>query len=39
MISLYELRRTERGQTMAVSFKGAHVPKDIMSMGVHWYVA
>ena len=24
---------------MAVSFKGAHVPKDIMLMGVRWYVA
>ena len=24
---------------MAVSFKGAHVPKDIILMGVRWYVA
>ena len=24
---------------MAVSFKGAHFPKDIMLMGVRWYVA
>jgi transposase-like protein len=24
---------------MAISFKGAHCPKDIMLMGVRWYVA
>jgi len=24
---------------MAVSFKGAHVPPDIMLMGLRWYVA
>ena len=24
---------------MAVSFKGAHFPKDIILMGVRWYVA
>ena len=24
---------------MAISFKGAHFPKDIMLMGVRWYVA
>jgi transposase-like protein len=24
---------------MAVSFKGAHVPQDIILMGVRWYVA
>ena len=24
---------------MAVSFKGAHLPQDIMLMGVRWYVA
>src|SRR5215470_17851637 len=25
--------------TMAVSFKGAHFPQDIILMGVRWYVA
>jgi transposase-like protein len=24
---------------MAISFKGAHFPKDIILMGVRWYVA
>jgi len=24
---------------MAISFKGAHFPKNIMLMGVRWYVA
>ena len=24
---------------MAISFKGAHVPQDIILMGVRWYVA
>ena len=24
---------------MAISFKGAHFPPDIMLMGVRWYVA
>jgi transposase-like protein len=24
---------------MAISFQGAHVPKDLMLMGVRWYVA
>ena len=24
---------------MAISFKGAHFPQDIMLMGVRWYVA
>ena len=24
---------------MAMSFKGAHFPQDIMLMGVRWYVA
>src|SRR5712691_377623 len=27
------------GETMAVSFKGAHFPKEIILMGVRWYVA
>jgi hypothetical protein len=26
-------------ETMAVSFKGAHFPQDIILMGVRWYVA
>jgi len=25
--------------TMAISFKGAHFPQDILLMGVRWYVA
>src|SRR5262245_59702766 len=28
-----------RGATMAISFKGAHFPQDIILMGVRWYVA
>ena len=28
-----------RGQTMAVSFKGAHFPQDIILTGVRWYIA
>src|SRR5215813_6001975 len=28
-----------RGETMAVSFKGAHFPPDIILTGVRWYVA
>ena len=32
--------RKKRGsETMAVSFKGAHFPQDIILMGVRWYVA
>src|SRR5215813_2784577 len=31
--------RKRRRATMAVSFKGAHFPKDIILMGVRWYVA
>src|SRR4029453_9384360 len=27
------------GTTMAISFKGAHFPQDIILMGVRWYVA
>ena len=26
-------------ETMAVSFKGAHFPPEIILMGVRWYVA
>jgi hypothetical protein len=30
----------QRGRaTMAISFKGAHFPPDIILMGVRWYVA
>jgi putative transposase len=29
----------EGGETMPVSFKGAHFPQDIILMGVRWYVA
>ena len=30
----------ERGRaTMAVSFKGAHFPQEVILMGVRWYVA
>jgi transposase-like protein len=28
-----------RRATMAISFKGAHFPQDIILMGVRWYVA
>jgi len=28
-----------RSETMAISFKGAHFPPDIILMGVRWYVA
>jgi putative transposase len=28
-----------RSETMAISFKGAHFPQDIILMGVRWYVA
>src|SRR5215471_8783173 len=28
-----------RRETMAISFKGAHFPHDIILMGVRWYVA
>jgi transposase-like protein len=28
-----------RGRTQMVSFKGAHFPKDIILMGIRWYVA
>src|SRR5215475_2094880 len=29
---------SSRSKTMAVSFKGAHFPQDIILMGVRWYV-
>src|SRR5262249_55321596 len=38
--SLPVIYGAQRGRTtMAMSFKGAHVPQDIMLMGVRWYVA
>ena len=30
---------TEGGEAMAVSFKGAHFPQDIILTGVRWYIA
>ena len=40
MISPYDSREQERGrETMAVSFKGAHFPQDIILPCVRWYVA
>jgi putative transposase len=34
------LQGDERGRTiMAMNFKGAHFPKDIILMGVRWYLA
>src|SRR3989442_11582401 len=30
---------SSRSKTMAISFKGAHFPQDIILMGVRWYVA
>src|SRR5712671_5670534 len=32
-------RTSWRSTTMAISFKGAHFPPDIILMGVRWYVA
>jgi putative transposase len=29
----------KRRETMAISFKGAHFPQDIILMGVRWYIA
>src|SRR4029077_16313209 len=34
-----DLRKKRGSETMAVSFKGAHFPQDIILMGVRWYVA
>ena len=39
MILLCEQRCIMREATMAVSFKGAHFPKEVILMGVRWYVA
>src|SRR6266436_4279807 len=38
--SLPVIQGVQKGRaTMAISFKGAHFPKDIILMGVRWYVA
>src|SRR2546427_10256214 len=39
MILPCEQRCIMREATMAVSFKGAHFPKEVILMGVRWYVA
>jgi len=40
MLSHCDTACIERGRaTIAVSFKGAHFPQDIILTGVHWYVA
>jgi putative transposase len=39
MISLDEQRHSRGSETMAVSFKGAHFPKEVILMGVRWYLA
>src|SRR6266516_6372048 len=39
MILPCEQRCITREATMAVSFKGAHFPKEVILMGVRWYVA
>jgi putative transposase len=28
-----------RGEMMTISFKGAHFPKEVILMGVRWYLA
>ena len=37
--SALQRMRQRRRETMAISFKGAHFPPDIILMGVRWYVA
>src|SRR5262249_27497285 len=37
--SRLQLMLQRRRETMAISFKGAHFPQDIILMGVRWYVA
>src|ERR687884_2281186 len=39
MISPCDPKCNMRRVTMAVSFKGAHFPQEIILMGVRWYVA
>jgi hypothetical protein len=39
MISLHDQRYNMRERDMAISFKGAHFPPEVILMGVRWYVA
>jgi transposase-like protein len=39
MISLHNQRYNMRERDMAISFKGAHFPPEVILMGVRWYVA
>ena len=39
MITLDDSERYCEGETMAISFKGAHFPREIMLTCVRWYVA
>src|SRR6266571_9335789 len=39
MISPCDPKCNMRRETMAVSFKGAHFPQEVILMGVRWYVA
>ena len=39
MILPCEQRSIMREATMAISFKGVHVPPEVILMGVRWYVA
>ena len=39
MILPCEQRYLMREATRAISFKGAHFPKEVILMGVRWYVA
>src|SRR5262249_20958088 len=39
MLSPYDPECQERGETMAMSFKGAHFPQEIILPCVRWYVA
>ena len=38
MISLFEQRSFMRERNVAVSFKGAHFPPEIILMGIRWYL-
>ena len=38
MIPLHDQRCVMRERDDAISFKGAHFPKEIILMGVRWYV-
>jgi len=39
MLSLHDQRYNMRERDMAISFKGAHCPPEVILMGVRWYVA